>query len=69
VDGDLESTLSHSGGYAAPALDARIGCQRLQDGTIRAFVNGRIDELKLYDHALASDTVMAHYQSDAPVFY
>jgi len=68
INGTLESTLSHPGGYAAPGLDARIGCQRLQDGTIRTFVNGRIDELKLYDHALASDTVLAHYNSVDSVF-
>jgi hypothetical protein len=66
VNGVCEATLPYSGGYIPSGADARIGCQRLIDGTLRCFDNGKIDELKLFNYALPSDTIRAHYSALKP---
>jgi hypothetical protein len=68
VNGELKNSVSCTGGIMYPVgQDARIGCQKLQDGTLRYFANGRIDELRLYNYALTSDTILAHYHNESPV--
>ncbi len=66
VNGELEKTFGYSGGYTPWNADARIGCMRMTDGTLRNWFNGKIDELKLYDHALDADSVRAHYLAQKP---
>jgi len=66
VNGVCETTLPCAGGYAPSTVNARIGCQRLIDGTLRCFTNGKLDELKLYNYALSPDTIMTHYTVQKP---
>jgi hypothetical protein len=66
VNGVCESTLPYSGSYLPSGADARIGCQRLMDGTLRCFDIGKIDELKLYNYALPADSIVAHYSVQKP---
>jgi hypothetical protein len=66
INGVCETTLPYSGSYIFPGADTRIGCQRLMDGTLRCFINGKIDELKLFNFALPSDSVFAHYSGQKP---
>jgi hypothetical protein len=69
VNGILDASTAYKGTYSAPHADARIACQRLTDGPVRCFVNGKLDELKLYNYALPSDSIAAHFSglSPAPV--
>jgi Concanavalin A-like lectin/glucanases superfamily len=68
VNGILGGSVSYSGGIKFPVgADARIGCMRLQNGTVWCYARGKIDELKLYNYALGADTVLAHYHNEAPV--
>jgi hypothetical protein len=67
VNGELKNSLPCTGGIMYPVgQDVRIGCQKLQDGTLRYFANGRIDELRVYNYALTADSILAHYQNEAP---
>ncbi len=64
VNGTLEAQAPYSGGIGYPVTaNARIACQTLQDGSVRLFDKGRIDELKLYNYALSADTIKAHFLS------
>jgi Concanavalin A-like lectin/glucanases superfamily len=63
VNGVLESTVSYSGGVRAPGTNARLGCQRLMDGTVRWGATGKIDELKVYNYALSSSSILSHYNA------
>jgi hypothetical protein len=65
VNGVLDASLSYQGTYLAPGANARIGCQRRTNGIVSRFLNGRIDELKLYNYALPQDSINAHYISTA----
>ena len=67
VNGNVDMQIPYSGGIGYPvAANARIACQTLQDGTVRLWDKGRIDELKLYNYALSADTIRAHYLATRP---
>jgi hypothetical protein len=66
VNGILESTVPYSGGVIPCGIDARLGCQRLMDGTVRFEANGKIDELKVYNYALSSSSILSHYNAIVP---
>ena len=66
VNGVLENSVPYSGGVIAPGIDARLGCQRIMDGTVRFFANGKIDELKVYNYALSSAAIQSHYNAIIP---
>lgn len=73
INGELEQTLEHSGGYIPPDQDAALACQAQVDGgDIRNWFNGMIDELKLYGAALSADTIKSIYEAtplpDDPAF-
>ena len=63
INGVLEGSASHPGGYVAPHANARIGCQSLINGTIFSFLNGKLDELKFYNYVLPADSIAAHYNA------
>jgi hypothetical protein len=64
VDGVLNGSTPNSGPIRPVGFDARIGCQFYNNGTtIRFLINGRIDELKLYNYALSADTIRAHFNT------
>ncbi len=64
INGVLEGSTSYSGGIGYPVgIDARIGCERIGDGSVRNRINGRIDELKLYSLALPADSIAAHFNA------
>ena len=68
IDGVLDNKTQYSGSmYAPPHADARIGCQTLTDGTVRYPIDGKLDEMKLYDYALSADTIQFHYNSLKPI--
>jgi hypothetical protein len=66
VNGVLNGSKAFQGTCLAPGLDARIGCQHRTNGIVSRFLNGRIDELKLFNYALPSDSIAAHYLSANP---
>jgi hypothetical protein len=66
INGSLSDNLSYVGTYPLPGTDARIGCQRRQDGNMYYPFDGMIDELKLYNCALSADTIAAHYSANHP---
>jgi hypothetical protein len=61
VNGVLVSSMSYSGGIRPTGSNAHIGSQPRIDGSTICPVNGRIDEVKLYNYALAADSIAAHY--------
>lgn len=67
VNGKMVGKKRYDQQYKLPIHSARIGCQWLMnqsdtsEGITRQFFNGKIDELKLYNFALDSITVKAHY--------
>jgi hypothetical protein len=67
INGVLEGTVNHVGGYPKSTYDARIGCQRLTDGTLRCFLNGKIDDVKLFNRVLDKEEVLAHYAKNQRV--
>lgn len=67
INGLLEGTASYAGVYPHPNVDAHIGCQKRMDGLIYYRANGRFDEVKFYNYALAPDTIAAHCSSLLPV--
>jgi hypothetical protein len=70
LNGRLAAQKAHSSGYVLPSNAARIGCQYqvtgASTGRTRVFFNGKIDELKLYNYALDSQTIKAHYNDLKP---
>ena len=67
INGKLEGTTAFSGAIRPTGLNARIGCQNYDSGTIRFLANGRIDELKVYNYALSGADIDAHYKADVAV--
>ncbi|MBN2036090.1 MAG: hypothetical protein JW768_05050 [Chitinispirillaceae bacterium] len=70
MNGRLAGKRADSGGYKFSDRPARIGCQyqiidSLQ-GRTRQFFNGKIDELKLYNYVLDSQTIKKRYDSLKP---
>jgi hypothetical protein len=63
VNGTLSGSLAYQGRYLAPNGSAHIGYQKRSDGSSMYYVNGRIDELKLFNYALPIDSVTAHYNA------
>jgi hypothetical protein len=64
INGVLEGSYPYSGGIGYPVgLDATIGCGKSGDGSVSNWLNGRIDELKLYNYALPTDSIAAHFNS------
>ena len=63
VNGVLSGSLSYQGAYLRPNNNAHIGFQKRSDGSSAYFLNGKIDELKLYNYALTLDSIMAHYNA------
>ena len=61
INGALNASLTYQGTYLAPGANSRIGCQKRTNGVVSRFLNGMIDELKLYNYALPPDSVAAHY--------
>jgi hypothetical protein len=67
MNGVLEDSATYSGGtYPPSTADARIACQTLQGGSVRMFLNGKLDELKFYRYALSADAIKAHYEALRP---
>jgi hypothetical protein len=70
VNGRLAGKRAYSGGYKLSDKPARIGCQYqivdTSSGRTRQFFNGKIDELKLYNYVLDSQTVQKKYDSLKP---
>ncbi|MDD5675794.1 MAG: LamG domain-containing protein, partial [Chitinivibrionales bacterium] len=64
VNGVLDGISSYIGGIKVPPVGttARIGVQKLADGTLHCYANGKIDELKLYNYALNAAAINANYQ-------
>ncbi|MBN1131264.1 MAG: hypothetical protein JXA71_19905 [Chitinispirillaceae bacterium] len=65
INGTLNASYAYQGTYVNPAVNARIACQRRTDGSVSRYLNGRIDELKLYNYALPADSIAAHYLTTA----
>jgi hypothetical protein len=65
LNGVLDDSLAYQGTYAAPSNNAHIGYQERTTGENFYYLNGRIDELKLYNYALPADSINAHYLSTA----
>jgi hypothetical protein len=61
VNGAIEDSASNPGGFPPPGADAQIGFQLKGDGTRWLFVDGRLDEMKIYNCALDSQAVMQKY--------
>jgi hypothetical protein len=70
LNGRLAATKANTSGYVTPSNAARIGCQYqitgASTGRTRVFFNGKIDELKLYNYALDSQTIKRHYNDLKP---
>jgi hypothetical protein len=66
INGKLDATTNFCGTYSPPGANARIGCQTLTDGTVRYPINGKLDEMKLYNISLTADVVKAHYDALKP---
>lgn len=66
INGVLSGSRAYQGTYLAPNNNAHIGYQERSTGTNMYYLNGRIDELKLYNNALPADSILAHYNSTAP---
>jgi hypothetical protein len=67
INGVPSGTLAYQGTFMKPPNDARIACMRRADSANPVeFVNGRIDELKLYNYALTPDTIAAHCIANSP---
>jgi hypothetical protein len=60
VDGSLEDTFTYTGGLVASGREVRIGAAwgGVSGGSIRE-VNGIIDDVRYYDHALSSSQVQS----------
>jgi hypothetical protein len=71
VNGRLAGKRAYSGGYKVSDQQARIGCQyqltSSTTGQTRQFFSGKIDELKLYNHVLDSQSVRQKYDILKPV--
>jgi hypothetical protein len=66
VNGALEGSVANTG-YPLCSADARIGCQTLQEGTVRYHFVGLIDELKFYNYALSESAILGNYNKSKPV--
>lgn len=67
VNGVLDGSFAYAGTYLKPNNDAHIGFQKRSDGSSKYFLNGKIDELKLYNYALPADSIAAHYHAIYPI--
>jgi hypothetical protein len=67
VNGVQADSAQYSSGikYSVGA-DARIGCMRLQNGTVWCYARGAIDEMKVYNYALTADSILSHYHNAVP---
>ncbi|MBN1576353.1 MAG: hypothetical protein JW913_07375 [Chitinispirillaceae bacterium] len=69
VNGTVAKQTGHTGGFTSSPIAARIGSQIRVSDTLATSseiidrFNGKIDELKLYNYALSSDTITAHFAS------
>jgi hypothetical protein len=66
VNGVLNVSRPYQGRYLAPNNNAHIGYQERSTGSNMYYLNGRIDELKLYNYALPADSILAHYNAIIP---
>lgn len=66
VNGILDGSAAHPGGYAAPHANAHIGELTLQDGTISYSLDAKLDEMKFFGYAMPPDSVLAHYNALKP---
>lgn len=64
INGKLDNSTQYSGPlYGPPHANARIGCQTLSGEAARWQVNGKLDEMKLYNYALSAETIKAQYDA------
>ncbi|MFW6244346.1 MAG: LamG-like jellyroll fold domain-containing protein [Fibrobacterota bacterium] len=62
INGQLAASSDFQGPYKPSQYDARIGHQKLTDGRMRNFFQGKIDEVVLHDVALSEEEVLQRYQ-------
>ena len=73
INGRVAAQQSGSQTYAVPTKPARIGCEWYYSpsdtsiGVTRQFFNGLIDEVKLFNYALDSQTILQHYSALKPI--
>ncbi len=61
LNGKLEATSNYSGKYINPGVNAHIGCQVLNTGVVRGFMDGMIDEMKYYNCGLSENEIISRY--------
>ncbi|NLD94555.1 MAG: hypothetical protein GX639_18015 [Fibrobacter sp.] len=61
LNGQLEATSTYSGAYINPGVNAHIGCQVLNTGVVRGFMDGLIDEMKYYNCGLTENEIITRY--------
>jgi hypothetical protein len=67
VNGLLEKSVKQPNGYVWPDNKATLSCQvQMNDGTVRGWFKGKIDELKLYQSVLDRKTILSHYNTFKP---
>jgi hypothetical protein len=66
VNGVLSGSVAYQGSYLAPNNNAHIGYQERTTGENYYHLNGRIDELKLFNYALPPDSIINHYYATRP---
>lgn len=60
VNGKLSNTVNSPGGYVYPKINASVASQTM-DGIIGYRLNGKLDELSIYNYALNSDIILKNY--------
>jgi hypothetical protein len=61
INGALDNTAARSGTIGVNDWGLQIGANTSTDGVVRRFLDGTIDEVALYDHALSPARILSHY--------
>jgi hypothetical protein len=63
INGTLDNTASRTGTIGVNELGVQIGANISTAGVVRRWLDGTIDEVAVYDYALAGERILAHYSA------
>jgi hypothetical protein len=64
IDGKLSKAKLTNPTYLFPRDNAHVGCSvPIGSGTSESCIDGKLDEMKIYNYALLPDTILSHFQS------
>ena len=66
INGVLVKELSYTLGYRPSDITARIGSEYMLNGRVRNWFTGKIDEVKLYNHALDAQDIKSSFEALKP---